>query len=255
MTDTPIDFHDEPAAAGPVTCVRCHAPLTQYWSVDGRVVCERCAGELQAERRSSKGAVGRVMRALALGSGGMIAGALVWYGVAAYSGWQLGVIAILLGWLVGKGVQYGSGRRTGIGYQIMAVVITYLGIGFASLPFFLQEGARLPLAADTAAVRPAADSSVSSDSAQFAALDSSLAEGRKFEEEARSNPVRLMWNFFVGFVSLILVLVLSLPVLTILNGGSLLTGFIYAIALYEAWKFSRGVELVVSGPYQVGAAG
>jgi hypothetical protein len=255
MTDQPLSFHDDQAQSGPVTCSRCETQLTEYWSVDGAVCCERCKEEILAERTSSDGAVGRVGKAFAFGLGGMIAGALVWYAVAKFADLQLGLIAILLGWLVGKGIHYGSEKRGGIGYQLMAIVITYLGIGAASVPFVLEGWDEIAaqmsdsLAADTTVAVPAAAMSDSAMAVELARLDSAIASGKQLEEEAVSPGAAVA----VGLIAL-LMLTLTLPVLVVLNGGSLITGIIYAIALYEAWKFSAGTPLAVSGPHAVEGA-
>ena len=246
MTDETVSFHDEPTNAGPVTCFRCQARLSEYWSVStgvsSGVCCERCKDELLAERTSSVGATRRASKALLFGLGGMLAGAIVWYAVARYADFQAGIIAILLGWLVGKGIHYGSEKRGGLGYQLMAVVIAYLGIGLASVPFVIEGMSQN--AAEVAEVPPADTSA----SAQLAGLDSAIAAGKELDQEATSPVAALA----MGSLALVL-LALTIPVRVVLHGGSLITGLIYAIALYEAWKFSRGVHYGASGPHQVGA--
>jgi len=242
MTDETLSFHDEPAAAGPATCSRCHLPISQYWSIDGGVYCERCMHEVLAQRTSSEGAGTRVVKALTFGLGGMLAGAIVWYAVAKYADLQIGLIAILLGWLVGKGIQHGSGKRGGLGYQLLAVTITYLGIGLASVPFVLEGAAEKPAVVADSLAGPATD-------AEFATLDSAIGAGQELEHDANGPAAAIA----LGLLALV-ALAFTLPVLVVFKGGSLITGIIYAIALYEAWKHSRGVAPAVSGPHQVGAA-
>jgi hypothetical protein len=48
--------------------------------------------------------------------------------VLALSGYEIGIIAIAVGWLVGKGVRWGSGGRGGPLYQALAIGLTYLAI-------------------------------------------------------------------------------------------------------------------------------
>ena len=67
---------------------------------------------------------------------------------------EAGLIALLLGFLVGKGVFAGSGRRGGRRYQFLAVTLTYLGIGVAYIPFAL-EGLRQSARASADSARAA----------------------------------------------------------------------------------------------------
>jgi hypothetical protein len=50
----------------------------------------------------------------------------------------LGLIAVAVGWLVGKGIQWGTGGRGGILYQLLGVFITYFAIAAAYVPQVLQ---------------------------------------------------------------------------------------------------------------------
>ena len=254
MNDQPLSFEDGRAATGHVNCSRCGASVTQYWAVDGAVLCERCKGEALEARSSAEGRAGRILKALALGTGGMLAGAAVWYGVAKFANLQLALIAILLAWLVGKGVFIGSGKRGGRGYQVMAVALTWFGIGTALAPFqFEGFGQRMAQVADSVRAErsaPAAPAAAMSDSqvnAELAKLDTAIAE----EPKTTSAPGR-GWGILLGLGALLL-LIVSLPVLVIVNSGSFILVIIYGIGLYEAWKLTRHVDPLVSGPHPVGA--
>lgn len=252
MIDQPLSFDDGQAAPGHVTCSRCGASVTEYWAVDGAVLCERCKSEVLEARGSPEGRMGRVLKALAFGTGGMIAGAVVWYAVAKFANLQLALIAILLAWLVGKGVFLGSGKRGGRGYQVMAVALTWFGIGAALAPFqfegFAQRAAQVAdsaRAVDTAATSPTAMSD-SPMNAELAKPDTAIAQAPK-HAAAPSDGLAIL----LGLGALLL-LVLSLPVLVIVNSGSFIIVIIYGIGLYEAWKLTRHTDPLVSGPHPVG---
>ncbi len=255
MTDAPISFDDAPASTGAVSCTRCHRSLTEYWAVDGAVLCEQCKDEVLAERSAPKGAVARVLKGALFGLGGMLVGAGVWYGVAKVADLQIGLIAILLGWLVGKGVFLGSGKRGGLGYQVMAIAITYFGIGVANVPFALEAYAT-PDAVAVAGPRdaPADSNATAAPSAaqterELQELDSAIASGKTMDAEATSPGVALAKALLA-----LIALTFALPVIIIANGGSIITLLIYGIALYEAWKFTRPTEPFVSGPHRVGGS-
>ena len=50
--------------------------------------------------------------------------ALIWYGIVVVADYQLGIIAIAVGWLVAQGVMLGAGRKRGPSLQAISVVIT-----------------------------------------------------------------------------------------------------------------------------------
>jgi len=255
MTDTPISFDDAHAPGATVACSRCQRTLTEYWTLDGAVLCERCANELKAERTSSEGAGARVGKALVFGVGGMLAGAAVWYAVARITNLEIGLIAILLGWLVGKGVYLGSGKRGGLGYQVMAIALTYLGIGVAGVPFALEgwNEVQQQMVDSLAVVDSAAPSTPPIDSmsdaqldAEIARLDSALAAGKELESDAAPG----LLGVVIG-VGALVVLALMVPVLSIIGGGSIIGVLIYGFALWEAWKFAAATPPMVSGPHPV----
>ena len=47
----------------------------------------------------------------------------------------LGLIALVVGYLVGKGVAWGSGRGGGIPFQLLAVALTYVSLAMANMGF------------------------------------------------------------------------------------------------------------------------
>src|SRR5918912_832676 len=65
----------------------------------------------------------------------------VYYAVAAISGYEIALIALLVGYLVGGGVRLGARGRTGRRYRILAVGLTYLAIGSTYVPFVIKGAA------------------------------------------------------------------------------------------------------------------
>jgi hypothetical protein len=272
MTDQELSFDESNAQSGPTTCSRCQTPLTEYWAVDGAAVCESCKDELLAEVADPAGGAGRLFKAIGLGLLGMLGGAAVWYAVAKLANLEIGIIAILLGFLVGKGIMMGSGNRGGLGYQLLAVAITYLGIGVAMAPFaaealmeesgYAVDSIQAGLDSLPDMVEEVADSMLPtmkavgkdaglSDSAldaELAAIDSAIAAGPKGEADPAMSTGLMVG---IGLVA-IFVGILALPVLSIMGGGSIIGLIIYGIALYEAWKLTAKVERSVSGPHPVG---
>jgi hypothetical protein len=62
--------------------------------------------------------------AFLLGLGGAAAGAVVWYLIVRLTGWEVGIAAWLIGWLTGKAVVFGAGRKRGVPLQVISIVLT-----------------------------------------------------------------------------------------------------------------------------------
>jgi hypothetical protein len=129
---------DEPAAgAGAPVCGRCQAAIADaYYEVNGHVVCAGCKTAL--EQSATGSGASRMLRATAFGLGGAIVGAGVYYAILAVTGYEIGLVAIAVGWLVGRGVQKGSDGTGGWAYQALAVGLTYLAIVSTYVPFIVN---------------------------------------------------------------------------------------------------------------------
>jgi len=140
MADETLQFdraeRTEPPAG--LSCTSCHRAIgDHYYSFAGRVLCEDCARKIEVALAHP----GDLGRGILLAIGGGIVGGAVYYGVAAISGYDIGLIAILVGWLVGRGMQRGSGAVGGRRYQVAAVIITYLAIAGSYAAFALRGSA------------------------------------------------------------------------------------------------------------------
>lgn len=68
-------------------------------------------------------------------AGGLLAGIVaavlasaIWYGVVVVSGWQVGLVAIAVGFLVGQGVVLGARKRGSVALVAISVVLTLLAL-------------------------------------------------------------------------------------------------------------------------------
>ena len=124
-----------PATPGVTACAACAEPITDvYFEANGKIVCPACRDAVATSMSRGPGIVG-VIKAIILGIVAGAIGAAVWWGVrkiAKNSEW--GIIAIGVGLLVGGAVRYGSGGRGGRGYQVLAVILTYLAVSANYLP-------------------------------------------------------------------------------------------------------------------------
>lgn len=124
----------EGVAPGSTPCAVCQQPLTtRYWSANGAMVCGTCAQQLQAGPPAEGGFL-RILKALLFGGGAGLAGAIGYGLIIHYARMELALVTILIGWMVGKAVRFGSEGRGGRVYQVMGAVLTYVFCMFAYIP-------------------------------------------------------------------------------------------------------------------------
>lgn len=209
MPVEPVDLARQSRA-----CMTCGTitPSTHYL-VNGQRTCETCASQVPADESTR---LGRSSRALVFGSVAATLCAALWYAVMKITGYELGLIALIVGLVVGVAVRLGSKERGGWVYQGMAVTLTYLAIVSTYVPIMaeaLSEGmAEAPAGPVSSSVEP---------------------------------PGAVLYAVAVP-------LALISPILMVLDdfAASLMWLIIIGIALYEAWKVNQGNGArVVEGPF------
>jgi hypothetical protein len=132
----------EPAAeastATSLACTLCKKDIsTSYYEVNGAVVCASCRGEIETQLKGGSGS-GRFAKALGFGLVAAAAGSAIYYAILALTGYEIGLVAIAVGFLVGKAVNRGSHGRGGRAYQALAVGLTYFAIVTTYIPFIIK---------------------------------------------------------------------------------------------------------------------
>jgi FtsH-binding integral membrane protein len=224
-----------------VSCASCRSVLdSEYFDVNGHTVCEPCSQRLASHAESPRG-VGALARAGAFGVVAAMLGSLVYFAVVAASGYQIGLIAIAIGYMVGYGIRMGTRGRGGRRFQILALVLTYWAIGLAYSSLTVK-------AIDKRAER------------QTAAAVGTATETATATPAARRNgdtapPRRLTGlRFALGILELV-AFTLVLPVLVVAGSlpGSLISAAIIAFGMQQAWRMTAAPVVTVSGPYRIGA--
>lgn len=258
--DRPLQFDAaEPTGSSePLACTSCGARIRgSYHEANGAVVCSGCRQAIERRLRGGS-SIGRFSRALALGAGAALLGAAVYFGIALATGYELGLIAIVVGWLVGRAVNAGSRGRGGWRYQTLAIALTYSAIVVTYMPAAMERSMGIDfaamtdsLAADSMASDPLVDESdeetAESVVLAVAAPDDATGDAGAQGEQA-SIPAALAVALGLAFM---FVLAWAEP---ILQGPANLMGLvIIAIGLYQAWLQNRPVEMTITGPYALGA--
>ena len=97
------------------------------------------------------------LRAAGYGLGAAIAGSVVWELIEKLFHAQVGIVAIGIGYVVGRAVRKGAGGFGARRYQVLAVLLTYSSIALAGLPEVLMvtpPGTSLPLLVGLSFISP-----------------------------------------------------------------------------------------------------
>jgi uncharacterized membrane protein YqgA involved in biofilm formation len=133
-----LDF-DRAEVSGEATgmsCKACKAPIVNtYYSIGGQSVCTACHARFIASQQAS----GSFGAALLNGTGAAIVGAAIYYAIVAVTHYELGLVAIVVGVLVGKAVRKGAGSRTSSAYRGLALALTYMAICVTYIPEVLKS--------------------------------------------------------------------------------------------------------------------
>jgi hypothetical protein len=163
-------------------------------------------------------------KAAVYGGGAALAGSALYATVAIATGYEIGLIAIAVGWMVGRAIRHGSGGLGGRPQQILAVALTYFSITSGYIPVYIHQWSKAPPAsqASTAADQKAGSEAVSGEPLSPAAA-----------------------------ILFLLLLAAAAPFLSLGSGLSGVIGLVIVyIGLSQAWRLTGRGELLVMGPYE-----
>lgn len=122
-------------------CVACKSPLEDtYFHVHGRQVCPACAHRVASHQQSPP--AHSLLKSALYGSAAALAGFILYVAVEFVTGWEIGIIAIAVGYMVGKAIRHASNGLGGRPQQIMAVLLTYFAISFSYVGVAIAHSAK-----------------------------------------------------------------------------------------------------------------
>jgi len=216
-----------------VTCSVCQRAVSdEYFDVNGQSVCDGCRTQL-AQLAQTPRSWGLFVKAGLFGLVAAILGAILYYAVIAITDFEIGIVAIAIGFMVGWAIRKATANRGGRRYQVLALVLTYWAVGLAYTPLTFQQlveedkKEQSQKATETAALEPA-----------------------ESPDEATAINIPVMLAILLGFA-------LALPVLVVFGSlpGGLLSALIIGIGMRQAWQMTGVPPLQISGPYRIAAAG
>jgi hypothetical protein len=271
-----------PAGDGPA-CTACHQPIDdEYFELGGKVFCANCRQTVEANFRGGS-RLARVFKALILGSIAAALGSVLYYTIIRLTGWNIGIVAVLIGLMVGGAVRRGSGNRGGLGYQFLAVFLTYSSIVAMIIPAVLegfanqakeQEARNLQQAKamiekverdqDQAKAKQApgdgsapvrkAETKPGPVVAAGTAEDPKEAAGQAdaVGERLPREPLRAAPDPGLVILTVFIVIAFTYSIPVRMAIAAPLSGLIFGFALWEAWKLNRRLVLAFNGPFRLG---
>jgi len=248
-----------------VSCAVCGKSVgAEYFHANGKPVCASCRQVLQSAAATPR-SIGPLLRAGLFGLGGAIVGAAIYYAVIAITDFEIGLVAILIGYMVGYMVRKGAGGRGGRRFQVLAIVLTYWAVGLAYTPLAFKgmSGDDKSVAADSTGVTADSLGQAIGDSAAIAATSDSAAgaitaaSARAGDADSSVAGTDIKNDMSpVKALGLLFVMVFALPAIYIASSmpGGILSAIIVLIGLRQAWSMTGTPPLEMSGPYKVGAA-
>lgn len=244
---TPIDLEraqfEASAPTSQLRCSVCQRELSgSYFDVNGLPACEGCRYRVEEEFHKGAGTRG-FLKALVAGGVAAVAGFLLYWAIEDFTGYEFGLIAIVVGLMVGKAVHWGAGGRGGWAYQTLAIVLTYLAIAATYVP---------PLVKQMRAERAAQATSAASATTDTATPGTTSPENAPAAGATPDPRAPLGASEFLMGLGMLLALAAALPFLAGIKNflGILILGF----GVYEAWKINRRPKLVITGPLRLGDA-
>ena len=125
-------------------CAACKGAVEgSYYQFAGHTICSRCGERVRARQQEPDNS--QVMRGLLFGAGAAVACSIAYAVITALSGLELALVAIVVGYLVGRAVRIGSNGLGGRRCQLMAVALTYLSITASYLILAIREPGAEPM--------------------------------------------------------------------------------------------------------------
>lgn len=235
-------------------CGECRNTIIEtYFDVNGKTVCPACREKIETEQSGS--GVVRFVRAILFGIPAALLGAGIYYGISALTGYEFGLVAIVIGLMVGAAVRAGSRRKGGWVYQTLAILLTYIAIVSTYIPYMIQ-GFNEANQEEITEINQTSDTTISDNNKN---LSSSIPEEATVipagEKTTEATPEKLPdpedVSLVMGLIGLVALLLFAMIVPFLAGFENILGLIIIAIGLYEAWKINKRIPLQITGPFSV----
>jgi hypothetical protein len=235
------------ASQGPAHCTACGARLLDsYYLVGDKPVCSNCHAAVLAHVAGGSGA-GRFFKALGAGIAAAILGTIIYFAVLALTGYEIGLIAVLVGGIVGAAVRWGCNRRGGLTYQLMAIFLTYSSIVSSYLPLIVRE-----LASDRAHTQTTKASDSTNDSDGISNRKAAAGNRKDLSDDQSPKTLPELLLLLAGAGAALFAITLVAPILGAKD--NIIGLIIIAFALMQAWRMNKRSQFNISGPHRLQGA-
>lgn len=227
-------------------CELCEMPLGDtYFKINDQIACQQCKYKYETQENETSNGI-RILKSLGLGVPASALGAGIYYGISALTGYEFGLVAIVIGFLVGTAVKIGSGGRGGWAFQTIAVILTYLSISSTYLAYAIEGMADYSNEQESTIIASEGEnnSDLAFSETHTTGEDSKLStQGTAAEasDEEMSFPLAILALF---------AFTIALPFLA--GFENFIGLIIIGIGVYQAWKINKRQALIIDGPYQFG---
>ncbi len=200
-------------------CSGCQSVIEgTYYHLAGKPICPTCAEITRSAQQ--RPATNDVLRGLLYGSGAAVACSIGYAVITIMTDMQFALIAILVGYLVGRAMRIGSRGLGGRRCQILAVVLTYLAITISYVPLVIKAVKDQQTKTETVKTVPQA-------------------------------PVKVTAAGLVLALAVVSAISIASPFFGLANGFSGIIGaIIIFVGLAQAWKQTKRDERLLMGPYE-----
>ncbi len=226
-----LDRAEFDSSRAPV-CAACSAALGgHYYTLGDRMLCEPCHFEVRDAGPLGSVAT-RALGAIALGAVAAVVAGALWMLVTELTGYEIGLIAIVVGFLVGAAVRLGGRQAGGVGYQLLAVFLTYTAIVMTYVPAIVAE--------------------LRANEEIYAELEASATDPDLVEVAPDGTVEPAVDEAAITLTLYVVAIPIAFAAPFLLGLENIIGILIIAFALYQAWKMNARVHLELKGPFRLG---
>ena len=249
-----IERPDVPDTQAPptVACSSCNRTIrNHYFAVGGSSICDLCKRSLVNASIEAQGWPA-LIKALLFGLGASVAGAIVYYAVIAITDYEIGLVAILIGYMVGFAVRKATQGFGGRRYQVMAVALTYFAVGLAYVPLVLSQASQETAPTSTVSAAPATPEAPETTEAAATPEPSAVS----LTEDASEPPQLIGAGGALKALVFLFLFSFALPAIAVVSSfpSGILSAIIIGVGLRQAWQMTAAAAIDVTGPYKLGQA-
>jgi hypothetical protein len=225
---------------GDLHCSQLGTAITdEYYLVNGQVISPEAKAGIAEASGVTSGGTSRFSKAVLYGAIAAGLGSSLYFLVSWLTGYEIGLISIVVGIMVGKAVFVGSGNRGGRKFQVLAVMLTYFSIVGSYLPLMIMQFNE---------EQTEQSATASGDGGAASAAENVTEPSGGEAISAAADPEEQGESGLLGIVFLV-GLLFALPFLSGLD--NLLGLAIIAFGLWEGWKRAALSEFVIEGPFTI----